>query len=129
MKNIIIGIVVLAVIGVGIWYAFGNNGGKKANALGQGTGTEITPIGQITKAPKDYVGKVVTVEGQLSKECPASGCWWYVKDGTGEIRADSSGSSFALPLNKEGKHILTTGKLVKTDSSELQIGATGAELH
>lgn len=130
MKNIIIGIAILAVIGLGVWYAFGGNGEKSAkNKFGQGTGAEITSIGQIVKSPKDYLGKVVTVEGEMTKECPASGCWWYVKDGTGEIRADSSGASFALPLNKEGKHIRTTGKIVKNDNGDLEIGATGAELH
>ncbi|MHB0935774.1 MAG: hypothetical protein ACYDCO_13400 [Armatimonadota bacterium] len=130
MKNIIIGIAILAVIGFGVWYAFGGSGEKSAkNKFGQGTGAEITPISQIVKSPDQYVGKVVTVEGQLTKECPTSGCWWYVKDDTGEIRADSFGGGFALPLNREGKHIRTTGKIVKNDNGDLEIGATGAELH
>lgn len=129
MKNLIIGIAVVAVISLGVWYAFG--GGEKGakNQFGQGVGTEVTPIGQIVKSPDQYVGKVVTVEGKMTKECPASGCWWYVKDDTGEIRADSFGSNFALPLNKEGRHIRTTGKVVRNDNGNLEIGATGAELH
>ncbi len=129
MKNIVIGIIVLAAIGAGIWYAFGGSGEKKNKAFGQGTGTEVTAIGDITSAPNKYLGQVVTVEGELTKECPGSGCWWYVKDQTGEIRADSFGGGFALPLHQEGKHIRTTGKVVKADSGELQIASLGAELH
>jgi len=130
MKNLVIGIAVVAVIGLGVWYAFAGSGEKGAqNTFGQGTGAEVTPIGQIVKSPDKYLGKVVTVEGEMTKECPASGCWWYVKDDSGEIRADSFGSNFALPLNKEGKHIRTTGKVVKNDNGDLEIGATGAELH
>lgn len=129
MKNIIIGIAILAVVGFGIWYAFGGSGGKQGNQFGQGTGAEITAIGDIQRDPEKFLGQVVTVEGTLTRECPSSGCWWWIKDRTGEIRADSFGGGFALPLNKEGKHIRTTGKIVKTDGGELQIGATGAELH
>jgi len=129
MKNMVIIAAVLAIVSIGIWYAFGGKNGKQENQFGEGTGVKVTAIGDIQQAPEKYLGQVVTVEGEMTKECPSSGCWWYVKDGTGEIRADSFGSGFALPLNKEGKHIRTTGKLVKGEGGELQIGAIGAELH
>ncbi|MHB9023112.1 MAG: hypothetical protein ACYC7E_02920 [Armatimonadota bacterium] len=129
MKNVLIGIVVLGLVGAGIWYAFSGGDGKNGKSFGQGVEDVLTPIGDIQKAPKEYLGKVVTVEGELTKECPGSGCWWYVKDQTGEIRSDSFGGGFALPLHQEGKHIRTTGKVVKSESGELQIASSGAELH
>lgn len=127
MKNLAIIIGVALLIGVGVWYAFGS-GEKKGKGYGQTVGAELTKIGDIQKAPEQYLGKVVTVEGEITKECPGSGCWWYVKDATGEIRTDSYGGGFALPLHQEGKQVRTTGKIVKTDSGELQIAASGAEL-
>jgi uncharacterized protein YdeI (BOF family) len=129
MKNSVIGILILAVLGMGIWYAFGNSGGGKKNSFGSGVTGAVVQIGDIQKAPVKYLGKEVTVEGQMTRECPSSGCWWYVKDQTGEIRVDSFGSNFSLPLHQEGKHVRSTGKIVKTDGGELQIAASGAEVH
>jgi len=128
MKKVLISLVVLAVIGVGVWYAFDGGSGKKSSTFGQGAADTVMSIGEIQKNPAKYLGKVVTVEGEISKECPGSGCWWYVKDQTGEIRADSYGASFALPLHQEGKTIRTTGKITKTPSGELEIAASGAEM-
>jgi RecJ-like exonuclease len=129
MKRVVIGIAIVAIVGAGIWYALGGSERGQANRFGQATGTEVTAIGDIQKAPDEYVGRTVTVEGKLIGECPSSGCWWYIRDATGEIRADSFGGGFALPLHQEGKSIRTTGKIVKADSGELQIAATGSELH
>lgn len=129
MKKILMGIVVLALVGAGIWYAFGGGEGGKSNSFGRGAEATVIAIGDVQKDPGKYLGQVVTVEGELTRECPSTGCWWYVKDRTGEIRADSFGGGFALPLNQEGKHIRTTGKVVKTESGELQIASSGAELH
>ncbi|UCH34352.1 MAG: hypothetical protein JSV65_17780 [Armatimonadota bacterium] len=129
MKRVVIGIAIVAIVGAGIWYALGGSERGQANRFGQSTGTEVTAIGDIVQAPDEHVGQTVTVDGELTKECPSSGCWWYIKDATGEIRADSFGGGFALPLHQEGKSIRTTGKIVKTESGELQIAAQGSELH
>ena len=128
MKTILSIIVVVAVLGTGIWYAFGNSGGEKKNTFGSGNGDALVAIGKIQQNPEQYLGKVVTVEGKITRECPGSGCWWYVKDDTGEIRSDSLGGGFALPLHQEGKTIRTTGKVVKKDDGQLEIAASGAEL-
>jgi hypothetical protein len=125
MKRIVISIVVILVVGLGIWYAFG--GQKKAVEFGQGVGEKLVQIGDIQKNPDKYLNQIVTVEGELTKECPSSGCWWYLKDNSGEIRADSFGSGFALPLNQTGKWFRTTGKVIKTEGGELEISATGAK--
>ena len=128
MKRTLIVILAIALVGAGIWYVYSGGDGKKSNVFGQGAGAEVTAIADIQQSPDKFVGKVVTIEGKITKGCPSSGCWWYVKDQTGEIRADSLGGGFALPLRQEGKHVRTTGKVVKSDSGELQIAASGAEL-
>jgi hypothetical protein len=127
MKRAIPAIALIVLIGVSIWYTVGGDG-KKNNSFGAGTQPTITSIGDIQKDPTKYLNHVVTVSGELSKECPSSGCWWYIKDRTGEIRADSANSGFALPLHLQGKNIRTTGKLVKTESGDLELVASGAEL-
>ena len=126
MKRTIIVIAIIAVVGAAVWYAFGGSGGK-SNRFGQGADSQVIPISAIQQAPEQYLGKTVTVDGAITKECPSSGCWWYLKDATGEIRANSFGNGFALPLHKEGRPIRTTGKVVTTESGELELAATGAE--
>jgi uncharacterized protein YdeI (BOF family) len=132
VRTAVIAVAAFAVLAAGVWYAFG--GGDDAGAPEQGglrraqpAAAPVVPIASIVGAPETYVGKTVTVEGRITKECPSSGCWWYVKDASGEIRADSSGAGFALPLRQEGRVVRTTGKVVRTEGGDLQIAATSAD--
>lgn len=127
MKNLILLVIVLALMGGGIWYVLSGSDGK-SNSFGAGVAATLTSVGDIRKSPDRYLNQTITVEGEMTKECPTTGCWWYVKDGTGEIRADSFGSGFALPLNRQGGIVRTTGRLVRTEGGELQIAASGAAL-
>jgi hypothetical protein len=85
-------------------------------------------IADLQKSPEKYLNQVVTIEGKITRECPKSGCWWYVQDKTGEMRVDSKRGGFSLPLEREGHMVRTTGIAVKTEGGELQIAASGAEL-
>lgn len=126
MKNLLIIGVVIVLAGAGAWYAFGGGNGGGQKAFGKGVEATVVSIGDIQKAPDKYLNQTVTVEGEMTKECPGSGCWWYVKDASGEIRADSANNGFALPLHQEGKRIRTTGKIIKSEGGDLEIESTGA---
>lgn len=121
------GVGLLALIGVSLWYTLGGGGGKKKSSFGGATGAEVTSIGDIYKHPTKYLNETVTVEGEVSKECP-TGCWWYVKDQAGEIRADSLVAGFSLPVSQEGRTVRTTGKVTRTEGGDLQLTASGAKL-
>jgi hypothetical protein len=127
MKKTVIVMAIVMLVAISIWYTVGGGGGKN-NSFGTGAQSAITSIGDIQKDPAKYLNQVVTVEGEMTKECPTSGCWWYIKDQSGEIRADSAGSGFALPLNRQGQTIRTVGRVVKTESGDLELVALGAEL-
>jgi hypothetical protein len=127
MKKALLGIIVIAVLVAGTWYVFSGGSGGKPNKFGQSAGTTVRPIAEIQQNPEKYLNQVVTIDGTITRECPGSGCWWYVKDKTGEIRVDSKRGNFGLPLKQEGKTVRTTGVAVKTEGGELQIDATGAE--
>ncbi len=128
MKNTIIVVAVILLVGVSIWYTVGGEGKKNSSFGSANVQSVAVSIGDIQKDPVKYVNQVVTVTGELTRECPTSGCWWYIKDESGEIRADSAGSGFALPLHQQGKKIRTTGKILKTESGDVEIVALGAEL-
>jgi hypothetical protein len=113
---------------LGTWYVLSGEGNRNSNSFGKRTGTTVTSIADIQKSPDKYLNQVVTIDGKITRECPKSGCWWYVQDRTGEMRVDSKRGGFTLPLRREGRRVRTTGTAVKAEGGELQIAASGAEL-
>jgi len=128
MKRAVVGLAVVAIIVISTWYVLSGEGNGKSNKFGKSTGTKVTSISDIQKSPQEHLNQVVTIDGKITRECPQSGCWWYVQDKTGEMRVDSKRGGFTLPLRREGHRIRTTGIAVKTEGGELQIAASGAEL-
>jgi RecJ-like exonuclease len=127
MKKALMALAVLTVVIGSIWFVI-DGGQASESSYGMSTGKDVATISDLQQNPGKYLGQTVTVEGELTKECPTTGCWWYVKDKTGEIRADSLAGGFALPLNHEGKTIRTTGKVQMGEGGEMQLAATGAQL-
>jgi uncharacterized protein YdeI (BOF family) len=122
MKKLIIIIIAIAAIGAGV-YVFKGGG---AASLGQGVpaGAQITDIGQISA---DMKGKEVTVTGEMTQKCPTTGCWFYIKDSTGEIRVDTAPSGFTITDVPLHKTITVHGKVVVPESGQAELVATGVE--
>ena len=119
--------------------------------LGAGvTLTEATPIASIVKAPKDYVGKTVRVDGVATAVCQMMGCWLAVSESdkpdapTVRLKVDDEGP-IKFPMSAKGKRVSAQGTFVaigddahgqeaasehgKADanaSTAYQIAATGA---
>ena len=125
MSKITVIIFVIALIGGGI-YAFH---GKGSAELGQSIpdGAQITNIQEITSHGKAWVGKEVTVMGAMTQKCPTSGCWFYVKDDTGEIRVDTAPSGFTITEIRLGKTVTVHGKVVLNETGEAELVATGVK--
>jgi len=131
VKTAFIALAVIAVVGAAAWYAFSGEQPATSPAVPVARAQAEAPvvrIGDLHKSPQAYVGKRVAVEGRITRECPTTGCWWYVKDATGEIRADSSSTGFVMAPRQAGKHVRTTGKVVRTESGEVEIVATNAKV-
>jgi len=120
MKIVII-IIVLAVIAGGAYLFLG----KGSTELGKGipAGAQVITISEISQA---MVGKAVTVQGEMAQKCPTSGCWFYVKDSTGEIRVDTAPSGFTITEIPLGKTVTVHGKVVNMEGG-LELVATGVK--
>jgi uncharacterized protein YdeI (BOF family) len=70
---------------------------------------QTTNIKSILTSPGDYDGKVVEVEGKITRECP-TGCWFDLEDETGTIYVDLNPSNFAIP-QKVGNKATVRGKV------------------
>jgi hypothetical protein len=71
----------------------------------------VTKITDIMKNPDGFIGKTVKVEGTIANECP-TGCWFYVKDGTGTLYIDLYAANLAIP-QKAGKNVTLEGTIEK----------------
>ncbi len=66
----------------------------------------------------------VTLTGVISEKCPIAGCWFRLRDETGEIKVDTKAAGFVVvnvPLNQA---VTVAGRIV-TEGDETLLEATG----
>ncbi len=73
-----------------------------------------------------YQGKTVNLEGKITSQCASNGCWFFLKDETGQIFIDLSTNGFAIPP-KQGKKAKVTGT-VSTGQGGVFVIAIGVEI-
>jgi hypothetical protein len=83
--------------------------------LGAGvTLMEPTPIAAIVKAPGDYVGKAVRIDGVATAVCEEMGCWMAVADSdrtdapTIRLKVEHDGA-IVFPMSAKGKKVSAQG--------------------
>ncbi len=73
------------------------------------------------------VGKTVNLEGIIITQCQSRGCWFFLKDNTGQIFIDLSQKGFSIPP-RTGKKAKVTGVIQKNEQFFL-IVAHGVEIN
>ena len=83
--------------------------------LGAGVTLEqATPIAAIVKAPADYVGKTVRVDGVATAVCEMMGCWMAVADSDAKdapvvrLKVEHEGD-IVFPMSAKGKKVSAQG--------------------
>jgi len=76
--------------------------------------TVATPIAAIVNAPKDYVGKIVRIDGVATAVCQEMGCWMAVaesdkKDAPTLRLKVEHGGGIVFPMNAKGKQVSAEG--------------------
>ncbi|MDO9109331.1 MAG: hypothetical protein Q7U40_01640 [Desulfatirhabdiaceae bacterium] len=72
-------------------------------------------------------GKTVNLEGIIISQCASSGCWFFLKDATGQVLVDLAPHGFTLPP-KMGKTVRITGIPEKRQGG-MKIAAQGVEIN
>ncbi len=124
-KTIIVPLVAIALIAGLSWYLVRPQQEAYGSGSPAGADQAVVKIGDLSV---DQVGQTVAIEGTIKQECPHSGCWAVIEDGSGQIRIDTQKGGFALPLHQEGSHVRVVGELEKIEGDALQISAQSAEL-
>ena len=76
---------------------------------------EATPIADVVKSPKEFVGKTIRVDGVATAVCEAMGCWMAVADSdkpgapTIRLKVEHEGA-IVFPMSAKGKEVSAEGK-------------------
>ncbi len=63
----------------------------------------------------DINGKIISLQGIVSAQCKSDGCWFKLKDNTGEVLVDLKPYDFRTPLGIEGKKVKLNGRVNMKD--------------
>ncbi|ADU65646.1 nucleic acid binding OB-fold tRNA/helicase-type [Desulfurispirillum indicum S5] len=101
--------------------------GTKEEVYGSGV-NPAAPVITVQDAffNKDLLETEVTMEGFIQTQCTSNGCWFMLKDDTGQIFVDLSRHSFSLPA-RLGHDARATGTLT-TYNNNLLLVASGVVL-
>ncbi|HAE37895.1 MAG TPA: hypothetical protein DCG57_04550 [Candidatus Riflebacteria bacterium] len=78
--------------------------------------------------PDRHLAASVVVTGKITRQCPSSGCWFYLDDSSGrqvKIELGHMGIKFPQWL---GKNVKVQGQLLK-NKDELELVGTAAEFY
>jgi len=89
------------------------------------TETKTSSVGEILANADNLSGKVVRLEGEIVRECPAGG-WFMLKDATGTIYVDLHTAQIAIP-QAVGHSVAAQGK-VRKDGKLISVLGEGVEL-
>ena len=75
---------------------------------------DATPIADVVKSPKDFVGKTIRIDGVATAVCEAMGCWMAVaesdkKDAPTVRLQVEDGGPIVFPVSAKGKRVSAEG--------------------
>ena len=107
MKKILIlcGFTLIA-IGVLAWRAT-----AKPSRFGTFTGAPKAEIASLISEPKNFAGKPLLVEGTITEQCKAMGCFFFFRSGNKTLRVDIQDIAMTAPM-REGRRARVEGQLV-----------------
>ncbi len=91
----------------------GAGGSSAPSSLGEPVKGDVRVVcaGCLTE---EMLGQTVAVEGEIIQQCPASGCWFRMKDDVGEVFVDLAPAKLRLTNDRVGQQARVTGRVVKT---------------
>lgn len=108
-----LGIALITALGIGMSGCGDQNSSPEpVSSMGQPP-EENVPLQAVESIDDDDVGKTLAVEGEIVKQCPAVGCWFVVKDESGEVFVDLNPAGLHLERKRVGQKAYVTGRVVK----------------
>jgi hypothetical protein len=67
----------------------------------------------------------VALTGFMTRRCPIAGCWFYLNDGTGDLRVDAKPGNFTVVGLPMGGRLTVFGTVIQEASEDPQLAAIG----
>jgi hypothetical protein len=83
-------------------------------------------IAAVRRDPRAFFGKTVAITGQMTQRCPTAGCWFYLNDGTGDLRVDAKEGGFSVLGLPIGARLTVYGTVVREPDEDPELAAVGA---
>ena len=110
MRNILILCAAILLVGAAalVWYS------TRPQHFGTPfRGAPKAAVKDLLDKPAEHLGRDVAVEGNIIRQCPATGCWLYLKDDSGkDIRVEMNSIAPHFP-QRVGRKALVEGQLAK----------------
>src|SRR5207302_4418766 len=84
-----------------------------------------TMIAAVRRNPVGFAGKTVKLMGRMTERCPSAGCWFYLNDGTGDIRVDAGAGNFSVSGLPIGARMTVYGKVIREPGEDPQLAGVG----
>ena len=99
-------------------------GCRKPNSVVLGNAPTGKPQ-TISSVKTEKVQTPVTLQGVMIEKCPVAGCWFRLRDRTGEIKVDTKLAGFVVLDVPLESRLTVAGKKALSESGEITIEATG----
>lgn len=111
------------------WATWSLRAASSSRVLGQPPrAASPTTIAAVRQNPGAFSGKTVSLTGRMTQCCPSAGCWFYLNDGTGELRVDARAGAFSVLGVPIGARLTVFGTVTQEPGEDLQLAAVGARL-
>ena len=112
--------VALAIGSFALWNAF-----RTPNTFGRFDGAQTVEVAALVERPQEFLGKTVSVEGRVTEQCQAMGCFFSIPAGKKKLRVDLEEIAMTAPRH-EGGEARVEGQLVPYGDG-YQLYATAVE--
>ncbi len=115
-------VAIIMILGAVVALALAGCEGKTRHFGEPFVGASEVAIEQLLHSPAAYTRKVVHVRGRIARQCPASGCWFFLEDASGHsLKVELGDYLPKLPINI-GRMAEVEGELIKHGDTPLMIG-------
>lgn len=107
MKKILVLCILTAMVATAmVWRAFG-----KPSRFGTFTAAPKASVATLIADPQAFLEKTVEIEGTITEQCKAMGCFFFFHSGTAVLRVDLQDIAMKAPM-KEGHTARVEGQMV-----------------
>ena len=98
-------------------------GRKKAQHFGEPfTDAPRVEIAQLLETPEAFRRQTVRVQGEIERQCPAAGCWLFLRDGQGRSIRVELGDYFAELPRHVGEQAEVEGEWISMGTDHQFVG-------